>query len=608
MSPTRRRGTPPSCSLRSQATSPRLRRGEELDGAASGTPPLRRAATKGRWLAREASETEGRSDRRSALLWRRPVPRRGFVLLAVLVVAGIGLAVAATVLMLARAETAGARRAAEATRAQVLAWSGLQVVAGELARERGRMLRGEAPRIERQMIVEEDGSRLGVVRLLPIGGRGELLVSEGGKIDLLRVSALELEAGGVDPAVAAAVVAAREAAGGRLDSVEALVGAPGLSMAALFGPPESLDLRGAIEGREEDRRERILDRLGSDAPLALVDLLGVFSIEPSIDSEGEPRVLASPWSPDVEEIVREKVGEIAATAIARRLGGERPEGAPAPTERDLAQALLDAGLPAGEWVAALDVLAVDPSPWRSGRLDLNLAPVEAIRMLPGITPEQAEEIVRVREDLSPEERRTVMWPALREILPLAAYPELVERISPRSLAWRVRLACGSVSTESPEGPIEDATVWEVVIDLSGDRPRFAAIREITQLDLVARLVLHLDEGSFEAVGESSLGDSAPAEPSPGDRVSIDEEPDDAFGGDLDSTESDLADRLEATNPLPEAPPGVNLRRSQGNPRLGGDRGEEAGQDGGPPPQAVRGRGGGGGRSPLGRWRRWSSSG
>jgi len=603
MDATRRHGSPPSCSRRPQSTSPRLRRGEESRESARGTPPLRRLATKGRWLAREASETEGRCDRRVAL-GGRSSPRRGFVLLAVLVVAGIGLAVAATVLMLARAETAGARRAAEATRAQVLAWSGLQVVAGELARERGRMLRGEAPRIERQLVIEEDGSRLGVVRLLPIGGRGELLVSEGAKIDLLRVSALELEAGGVDPAVAAAAVAAREAAGGRLDSVEALVGAPGLSLAAIFGPPESLDLRGAIEGREEDRRERILDRLGSDAPLALVDLLGVFSIEPSIDAEGKPRLLASPWSSEVEQAAGEKVGAIATSAIARRLGGERPEGAPAPTERDLAQALLDAGVPVGEWVGALDSLAVDPSPWRSGRLDLNLAPVEAIRMLPGITPEQAEEIVRVREDLSPEERRTVMWPALREILPLAAYPELVERIGIRSLAWRVRLACGSVSSESPEGPIEDATVWEVVIDLSGDRPRFAAIREITQLDLVARLVLHLDEGGFEAVEETAVEDPGPAEPSSGDRASVDDEPGAESGDDLDSRRSDLADRLEATTPDPDASTGVNLRRSQGIPRLRGDRDEEAGQDGGSPPQA----GGVGGRSPVGRWRRWSSGG
>jgi hypothetical protein len=51
----------------------------------------------------------------------------------------------------------------------------------------------------------------------------------------------------------------------------------------------------------------------------------------------------------------------------------------------------------------------------------------------------------------------------------------------------MRLACGTVDAEEPEGPIENATVWEVVVDAGEARPRFSLIRDITQLDLAMSL-------------------------------------------------------------------------------------------------------------------------
>ncbi|MGA1393342.1 MAG: hypothetical protein ACO38W_09330, partial [Phycisphaerales bacterium] len=418
---------------------------------------------------------------------------------AVLVVAGIGLSIAAGVLLLARAETRGADRSAERARSRALAWSGVQAMVTELAAQRGRILRGESLELEAQYVIEEDRTRLGVVRLLPVGSDGSRLVSEASKFDLAEASVESLEASGiVDGELAASVIAARDRFGGRLDSIEALLAAaPGeISAEDLFGPLEELDLRQAIAGEEADRGERILARLEGSVPRGLSDLLTVHAAEPSIDSEGRPRIpISPPWTDAMGEAITERLGEDAANVVRAVISGNLQGEGEALTrglalarDRDLAEIMVRARVAIDDWIRPIDILSFESGEERTGRLDLNTASAAALRMLPGVTEDEASAIVDARERLTAQERATVMWPAMLEIWPIERYPELIERITVRSYLWRMRLACGTVDAESPDGPIEDATVWEVVVDLGSDRPRLAALREITQFDLAARLL------------------------------------------------------------------------------------------------------------------------
>lgn len=529
---------------------------------------------------------------------------RGLVLFAVLVVAGIGLSIAAGLLLLTRAETRGADRSAERARSRALAWSGVQAVVAELAAQRGRILRGESLELEPQYVIEEDRTRLGVLRLLPMGADGSRLVSEASKFDLAEASIESLEASGiVDGELAAAVIAARDRFGGRLDSIEALLAAaPGeISAEELFGPLEELDLREAIAGEEADRGERMLARLEGSTPRGLADLLTVHAAEPALDAEGRPRVaIAPPWSDAMGEAIVERLGEDAAVAVNLVIGGDfkiddRPisGGLALSRDRDLAEIMVRARVAAEDWIRPIDVLTFESAPFRTGRVDLNTASAAALRMLPGVTEDEALAIVEARERLTAEERATVMWPALLGIWPLERYPELVERITVRSFLWRMRLACGTVDAEAPDGPIEDATVWEVVVDLGSDRPRLAALREITQFDLAARLLaarLSADEAEAPR-GERAAG---PIEFEADRRLEAWDREDELAG----EAESIAASARSSAPPRPEWLDPVGPARPAGSNRPA----RESSQGDAGTASPAGGVGSGARQAPIGRWR------
>ena len=574
-------------------------------------------------------------ERRPGASWHPsgpPSTRRGFVLLAVLVVAAIGLLIAGAVLALIRAESAGAARSAEAARSQALGWSGVQAIAAELAAQRAAWLRGEALDLDPQYILEQEGPRLGVVRVLPLGPRGERLVAESGKLDLHELTAERLVATGVvDERTAAAVIAARDrAAGRRIDSVEGLLAASGLAAgdagsavrmlvpSDLYGSLEALDLRGAVLGEEADLATRILDRLDAadgGGRRGLVDLLTVHAVEPALNAAGEPRVaIRPPWSDEMGRAIAARLDEQSAAIVRQLLSGELrvggrdlAAGISFERDRDLVEVLRRANIGVTEWSRVLEALTCDPATVRVGRLDINSASAAALQTLPGIGPDEATAIVDLREQLSPQERLDPLWPLLREILPADALPELIDRIGVRSARWRVRLACGSVDAEDPDGPIEQPTIWEVVVDLSEPTVRLAAIREISMLDLVARLIVHMPDpamdGDPSADRRERMLARLDAELAAFARADAPDEASRPLPGDFGPESPQFGSGSTPDRPRSPAPPA----RPRG-PRTA-DRGESA-----PPPAGSTrlGQGGADGRLPtgpargagaIGRWRR-----
>ncbi len=551
---------------------------------------------------------------RASAIVAAPPARRGLVIVAVMVVAGIGLLIASTLLLLTRAETSGAARAAAAAQSRALAWSGVQAVAVELGRQRDRMLGGEAPELEDQYVIEEGGGRLGVVRLLPIAADGATLVSESARFDLAEATVEGLQESGLaDAALARAVIAARTAASNRLDAVEGLLAASKGAVTAvdLHGDLEAIDLRAAVAGEEGDRGERILGRLEGGAPRGLAELLTVHACEPAVDADGAPRVLVRPpWSEEMGEAVAARLGSSAAEILRVLLEGglviegrRIDDGLTLDRDRHLAEVLIRAGSPIEDWVRPIDILTFEPEPVRVGRLDLNTASAAAIAMLPGVSMEEAAAIVEARDSLSAEERRTIMWPALREIWPLERYPDLVERITVRSFVWRVRLACGSVSEEEPDGPIEDATLWEVVIDASAARPRLSALREITEFDLVARLVAARTEArDFELEDPEPLDEPDPPRAAAARPEWLDPTPTVETG----PPEPPARERNRgrgATRGASESGSARSDRQTGRTGRSGSRRGgESASGRGGRSSDSSSTGGSGGSRGPIGRWR------
>lgn len=557
---------------------------------------------------------------------RRRRTRRGVVLMAVLVVAGIGLLLAGTMLLLVRGETASSSRAAEAVRSRSLAWSGVQAVLAELAAQRPAILAGERPQLDPQYLLGDDGPRLGVVRLLPAGPGGERISPESSRLDLATITAERLVASGLaDEALAAAVIAARDAVPrGRLDSVAGLLAASATLGAAgraidgvdLHGPLEELDLRGALAGEQGDLAERVLERLDGPRLRGLLDLLTVHAAENWLDAEGTPRIsIRPPWSEEMGAAIEARFAGDLADAVRMLLAGEAifdgkdlAEGLSLDSDRDLMELLVRVGALADEASEIVAGLTFDPEPLRTGRLDLNSASLEAIRTLPGIDEDQAAAIVEVREQLSPQERLDPLWPLLREILRLEQYPEIIELIGVRSACWRLRIACGTVDAESPEGPIEQATVWEIVVDLSGESARLAAIREITLLDLAAQLslrmpALDLPEREVEDRAERMLAGLPEGSP-------------EAFAEDLDaiggSGDAFSPPFPEAMPTLPEAPRGDPLPSRRFSSEGAASSSPPRPAPGGMPADATRegdprNPGGAAGSPPrggtVGRWRR-----
>jgi DNA uptake protein ComE-like DNA-binding protein len=403
-------------------------------------------------------------------------PRRSFVLLAVLVIVTGVLLLVTGLLFVAQAEAAGTVAVHRRGQARGLGWSGVQVVMVRLGEQRERVLDGERLEVEETYTIYEAGNRLGVVRLLPVTPAGELLAPEAGRLDLNHVDAETLSATElVDADTAGAIVAERSRRGGTFQSVAELLAVPDVTPEVLYGPLEDLDVA-------DTAPEQVP---GADAPpRGLADVVTVYAHGPALQRDGTRRVhLDVPWSDDLGERCDERFGR-GTSAVIRALldNGAFTE------ERQLIEALAAQGTPPEDWPALVDTLTAAPGPLHFGRLDLNTASVEALAAMPGVEPEQAQQIVDARGGLSAEDRSTIAWPVMEGIFTAESYAPLADRVTTRSWTYRVRLAAGEVDAEEPDGPLEDAVIWEAVIDLTDPRPRIAYLRDVTLLGTAARLV------------------------------------------------------------------------------------------------------------------------
>ncbi|TVQ55848.1 MAG: hypothetical protein EA377_02845, partial [Phycisphaerales bacterium] len=114
---------------------------------------------------------------------------------------------------------------------------------------------------------------------------------------------------------------------------------------------------------------------------------------------------------------------------------------------------------------------------------------DVLAALDGIEPDQAAQMVRVREGLAAESRGSIVWPVEEGIVSQEAFEELAGRVTTRSWRYRVRLVAGEVDADDEDVWIGRPRLYEAVIDLAGTTPRLASLREITMLPIAATLAL-----------------------------------------------------------------------------------------------------------------------
>ena len=144
--------------------------------------------------------------------------------------------------------------------------------------------------------------------------------------------------------------------------------------------------------------------------------------------------------------------------------------------------------------------------WRNGLVDINRAPIPVLRALPGVDEELATAIVARRDSLDEARRFDRFWPVVEGLVEPDAWFAAVPSVTTRSLVWRAAIAVGFVSTDEGGPALRSPVVWEVVVDCGGDRPRIVELRDITMLELAARLV-PAQEGIDSAARSSESGGS-----------------------------------------------------------------------------------------------------
>ncbi len=365
--------------------------------------------------------------------------RRGIVLAAVTVVVAASLWTTVALLARAGVETAGIDGGSESIQEEAAVHSAVLVLASELFSQRGGMRIGKMPSLDSQFVLWESGHHAMVARLLPVEGERRI-VAEAGRVDLNHATPEQLAVVLDEPD---AVVAARNSR--RFD-----------------------DVRDVLPLVDQDP-------IGATAAGGICERLTVHAHEPNVQQSGELRInLDIPWSEELADRIRERFDDKTARALEEILAEK-----PVETDADLVRLMLFFRVPPSDWPDALDAFSMEPVRYRHGRIDINAASAEVLATLPGVSPDQATAMTLRRDDLDDDLLATPAWPFIEGVLPVELAVDFLDRTTVGSWTWRLRVACGEVPSERPDAVMRDARLIDVVIDVAGEQPRIASLRDVT---------------------------------------------------------------------------------------------------------------------------------
>lgn len=448
--------------------------------------------------------------------------RRGVMLAAVMLIVVMVALMGATLVAATGAQSHGTNASLSRRQARALAWSGVQAAMAELADQRSELLKGGAPKLTREWTLFQSGGRRGVVRLVPVSPESDV-IPEASKLNV-NVAPEDALARLVGPA-AERVVAARQA--GPLAAVESI----DLEARPSAAAPDGDSLAGSGAGIKEPRASLAAASVGEPAAEGESSgdprrVLTALSCDPDVQSglgpggeehAGRRRInLARGWSKELGEQIAARFGADGAQAVERVMSA----GTKFASASDIVSVLRQLGVPAQEWGVLLDAYSATAGPYVPGRIDINSASAEVISCVPGITAENARAIVGARSRVTEANRAMITWPLSEGILSVEQFQGAIDHITTRSLQWRVRIEAGVVIGGARRGRVDGSgsgfrfesdsgatprdesisgaeqaagddwsgrVVYEAVIDVAGERPRVAYLRDVT-LDEVRDLL------------------------------------------------------------------------------------------------------------------------
>ncbi|MFZ9914741.1 MAG: hypothetical protein ACO3IB_05310, partial [Phycisphaerales bacterium] len=296
-----------------------------------------------------------------------------------------------------------------------------------------------------------------------------------------------------------------------------------------------------------------------DAVPSLVSLCTVHAREALVSADGSPRMdliaaagedgadRAEASLAQFDDAVREVLEE-----VARRAARGTPK-----DDGDIARALVERGVSTEDMLAVLDRCTLLAGRLAPARLDVQRADARTLAAIDGIGAERAERIVDLRDSLDAEERASTAWLVSRRVMDAGAHAAIAARITHRSTSWRMRVEARLVRAASDEtgepAAAEPTAAFDCIVDLSGERPRLAYLREVTLLPTARLLARKAQQESslarqFDDLTEDRTAPSEEVEPPVDDDGARDER------GSDDAAISQPAPR----SPLESAPSSATL--------------------------------------------------
>jgi type II secretory pathway component PulK len=438
-----------------------------------------------------------------------------FVLVSVLVVVMLSSMVAVSLLFRVRAETVATATTAGTEQAWSAAMSGVE----ETIRQVAAALPGttdwqDNPRVFKDRLVFEDGSdrwyftvcspsvddALRELRYGPTDEGGKVNINASHTTNLLHlprmtsalVAALRdfidfddvVRQDGAEQEFYDTLPVPYSVRNGRLDSVDELLLVRGFTPALLYGEDANMNWR--LDPNEQDGNERFPpDNNDSRLDLGLRQYLTAVSYDPNQDNDGVPRTNLNN--------ARERLpGVTLPEAVTNYIAALRANKVRVGHAADLLEAKLTiknssgrpveiaSGVGKEELPRILDLFTATSAAGFEGLLNVNTASIAALQTVPGIDESLAEAILSTRRSISPEHRTTIAWLFQEGLVDAPLFKQLAPYLTARALQF----SCHVVGYGLPSGRYR---VLDVLIDLSGGKPRIAYLRDITRLGLPFRL-------------------------------------------------------------------------------------------------------------------------
>lgn len=449
--------------------------------------------------------------------------RRGFVLVAVLILILLLSMIATSLLFQFKAEDAAAAASGGTEQAWATALSGIDeaIRVASLIRP-GTLEWRDNPRAFRDHLVYEDGADRWYFTVFSEAGEealGEIrygLSDEASRLNVNTTPALELAGlpqmtialaqalnDFIDPDDVPMTDGAEQeyygtlpqpyaAANRPLESIDQLLLVRGFTAGLLYG--EDWNRNGHLDSNENDGdKNRPSDNQDSRLQLGLRENLTVTSYDPNTDSTDRPRVNLNTSQLDPTLMADLPAG------FSNYLGVMRTASKHLEYASDLLEATLTVGDGSGdgasiasgvgkaELALVLDRFTGNPRESIQGMVNINTASAIVLACLPGLDISVAESIVSTRRALAPEKRASVAWLYQEGVLDASKFKQVAPRLTARSLQFQFQVLGYGI----PSGRFRRL---EVIIDTAGATPRVRYLRDLTRLGLPFKLDAERFEG------------------------------------------------------------------------------------------------------------------